>query len=169
MRSACCAPWSSSPTSSIENFSAGVLDQWGAGWSALSSWNDKIIYLSMQGAGVDGPWRDYVTFAPTVHALCGLTALTGPEGRLDCGPGVALNDHVSGLAGALAAARRARGAPAHGRGQHIDLSATRGRHLPRRPGPAGLARQRTRGRVRRRRATAFSDPVPNDVVPWRRR
>ena len=42
----------------IENFSAGVLDQWGAGWSELSSWNDQIIYLSMQGAGVDGPWRD---------------------------------------------------------------------------------------------------------------
>ena len=147
----------------IENFSAGVLDQWGAGWSELSSWNDQIIYLSMQGAGVDGPWRDYVTFAPTVHALCGLTALTGPEGRLDCGPGVAVNDHVSGLAGALALLAALEARRRTGRGQHIDLSQLEvGTYLV---GPALLdwqanAREARAGGTR----DAFSDPVPNDVV-----
>ena len=100
----------------VENFSAGVLDEWGAGWSELSSWNPGITYLSMHGAGEDGPWRDFVTFAPTVHALAGLTAISGPEGRIECGPGVALNDHVSGLTGALAvrAARAAPGRPGRG-------------------------------------------------------
>ncbi len=147
----------------IENFSAGVLDQWGAGWSSLSSWNDQIIYLSMQGAGVDGPWRDYVTFAPTVHALCGLTALTGPQGRLDCGPGVAVNDHVSGLAGALALLAALEARRRTGRGQHIDLSQLEvGTYLV---GPALLdwqvnAREARAGGTR----DPFSDPVPNDVV-----
>ena len=147
----------------IENFSAGVLDQWGAGWSALSSWNDQVIYLSMHGAGVDGPWRDYVTFAPTVHALCGLTALTGPEGRLDCGPGVALNDHVSGLGGALALLGALEARRQTGRGQHIDLSQLEvGTYLV---GPA-LLDWHANAREWRAAGTrdAFSDPVPNDVV-----
>ena len=105
-----------------ENFSAGVLDEWGAGWSALSRWNPGVTYLSMHGAGEDGPWRDSVTFAPTVHALAGLTAISGPDGRIECGPGVALNDHVSGLAGAVAVLAALESRRHTGRGQHIDLS-----------------------------------------------
>ena len=106
----------------VENFSAGVLDEWGAGWSELSSWNERIIYLSMHGAGEDGPWRDFVTFAPTVHALAGVTAISGPRGRIECGPGVALNDHVSGLTGAIAVLAALETRRRTGRGQHIDLS-----------------------------------------------
>lgn len=147
----------------IENFSAGVLEQWGAGWSEMSSWNERLVYLSMHGAGGDGPWRDYVTFAPTVHALSGITALTGPEGRVDCGTGVALNDHVSGLAGAasILAALEARRRTGHG--QHVDLSQYEvASYLV---GPALLDWQ-ANGREARASGTrdAFSDVVPNDVV-----
>lgn len=147
----------------IENFSAGVLDEWGAGWDQLSAWNDQIIYLSMHGAGDDGPWRDYVTFAPTVHALSGLTALTGPEGRTDCGTGVALNDHASGLAGAVALLGAIEARRRTGRGQHIDLSQFElASYLV---GPALLdfqanGREATAAGAR----DAFSDLVPNDVV-----
>jgi len=106
----------------IDNFSVGVMDSWGAGPAQLAEWNPEIITLSMSGCGGDGPWRNFVTYAPTVHALCGLTALTGPKGETDCGPGVAYNDHVSGLTGALAllSALLARGES--GRGQHIEIS-----------------------------------------------
>ncbi|MEO5899260.1 MAG: CoA transferase, partial [Ilumatobacteraceae bacterium] len=147
----------------IENFSAGVLDEWGAGWKQLSAWNDRIIYLSMHGAGGDGPWRDYVTFAPTVHALSGLTALTGPEGRIDCGTGVALNDHASGLAGAVALLGAIESRRRTGRGQHIDLSQFElASYLV---GPALLDFQ-ANGREATAAGTrdAFSDLVPNDVV-----
>lgn len=147
----------------IENFSAGVLDEWGAGWSRLHEWNPKLTYVSMQGAGSDGPWRDFVTFAPTVHALCGLTTLTGPEGRLDCGPGVALNDHMSGLAGAVAVLAALEARSRTGTGQHIDLSQLElGTYLV---GPALLdwfanGREAAAGGTR----DPFTDPVPNDVV-----
>ena len=147
----------------IENFSAGVLDQWGAGWAQLSSWNDQVVYVSMQGAGVDGPWRDYVTFAPTVHALSGLTALTGPAGRSDCGPGVSINDFVSGLAAAVVVLAALEARRRTGRGQHIDVSQLEiASYLI---GPALLD-----WRANRREAAAagtrdaFTDPVPNDVV-----
>ena len=147
----------------IENFSAGVLDQWGAGWAQLSSWNDQVVYVSMQGAGVDGPWRDYVTFAPTVHALSGLTALTGPDGRSDCGPGVSINDFASGLAAAVVVLAALEARRRTGRGQHIDVSQLEiASYLI---GPALLD-----WRANRREAAAagtrdaFTDPVPNDVV-----
>jgi crotonobetainyl-CoA:carnitine CoA-transferase CaiB-like acyl-CoA transferase len=147
----------------IENFSAGVLDRWGVGWEQLSAWNPGLVYVAMQGAGNDGPWREYVTFAPTVHALCGLTALTGPEGRLDCGTGVALNDHASGLAGAFAVLAALEARRRTGRGQFIDLSQLEvGTYLV---GPA-LLDWLANGREAVAAGTrdAFSDPVPNDVV-----
>lgn len=148
----------------IENFSAGVLDDWGVGWDTLRAWNPKLTYVSMHGAGIDGPWRDFVTFAPTVHALCGLTTLTGPEGRLDCGPGVALNDHLSGLAGAVSVLAALEARTRTGLGQHIDLSQLEvGTYLV---GPALLdwfanGREATAAGTR----DTFSDPVPNDIVP----
>ncbi len=147
----------------IENFSAGVLDDWGVGWATLHEWNPKLTYVSMQGAGGDGPWRDFVTFAPTVHALCGLTTLTGPAGQMDCGPGVALNDHVSGLAGAVAVLSALEARSTTGLGQHIDLSQLEiGTYLV---GPALLdwfANGREASSIGTR--DAFTDPVPNDVV-----
>jgi crotonobetainyl-CoA:carnitine CoA-transferase CaiB-like acyl-CoA transferase len=147
----------------IENFSAGVLEGWGADWSTLSAWNERLIYLSMHGAGADGPWRNYVTYAPTVHALSGVTALTGPVDRLDCGPGVALNDHVSGLAGALALLGALEARHRTGRGQHVDLSQLEvATYLV---GPA-LVDWQANGREARAAGTRdpFTDPVPNDVV-----
>ncbi len=106
----------------IDNFSAGVLDRLGMGHEQASSRNPRIIYLSMTGCGADGPWKNYVTFAPTVQALSGITHLTGPPGRHDVGYGVALADHVSGLAGALAIVEALAAREQTGRGQAIDLA-----------------------------------------------
>ncbi len=106
----------------IDNFSAGVMAGWGAGPEQLAEWNPSIVSVSMSGCGADGPWQSYVTYAPTIHALCGLTALTGPKGETDCGPGIAFNDHVSGLAGAACLLAALEHRNLTGRGQHIDLS-----------------------------------------------
>jgi crotonobetainyl-CoA:carnitine CoA-transferase CaiB-like acyl-CoA transferase len=106
----------------VENFAPGVLDRWGIGWEALQARNPRLVYLGMAGCGLDGPWRDHVTFAPTIHALCGLTELTNPPGRHDVGHGVSITDHVSGLAGALAVLAALEVRERTGRGQRIDLS-----------------------------------------------
>ena len=106
----------------IENYSAGVLDRWGIGYERAKQWNDQIIYLGMAGAGQDGPWSDFVTFAPTIHALCGLTYLTNPPGRKDIGTGLALTDHTSGLSGAVAILEALEARRRIGHGQYIDLS-----------------------------------------------
>lgn len=106
----------------VENFAPGVLERWGLGYETLRSWNPRIVCLALSGCGQDGPWRDHVTFAPTIHALCGLTALTNPPGRRDVGHGISISDHVSGLAGALAVLAALEARERTGCGQMIDLS-----------------------------------------------
>ena len=86
----------------IDNFSAGVLDRWGIGYKAIHEHNPQAIYVQMSGMGDGGPWSKFVTYAPTIHALAGLTHTTGVSGREDIGIGFSYNDHQAGLHGAVA-------------------------------------------------------------------
>jgi crotonobetainyl-CoA:carnitine CoA-transferase CaiB-like acyl-CoA transferase len=76
----------------------------------------------MGGMGQDGPWKDMVTYAPTIHALTGLTYLTNPPGRHDLGYGFSLTDHLSGLAAAIASLEALEHRERTGEGLAIDLS-----------------------------------------------
>ena len=105
-----------------ENFSAGVLKRWGLDRESLQATNPGISVISMGGMGQDGPWKDFVTYAPTIHALTGLTYLTNPPGRHDLGYGFSLTDHLSGLAGAVAALEVLEYRDRTGEGLDIDLS-----------------------------------------------
>lgn len=106
----------------IENFSAGVLKRWGLDRAALADTNPGVSVIAMGGMGQDGPWRDFVTFAPTIHALTGLTYLTNPPGRHDLGYGFSLTDHLSGIAGALATLEAVAHRDRTGEGLDIDLA-----------------------------------------------
>ncbi|MGH2610786.1 MAG: CoA transferase, partial [Tepidiformaceae bacterium] len=81
----------------IENFSAGVLKRWGLDRASMAAENPGLTVISMGGMGQTGPWSDFVTFAPTIHAVTGLTYLTNPPDRHDLGYGFSLTDHLSGL------------------------------------------------------------------------
>lgn len=106
----------------IENFSAGVLQRWGLDRAGLHAEHPGVTVIHMGGAGQDGPWRDFVTFAPTIHALTGLTYLTNPPGEHLLGYGFSLTDHLSGLAGALAALEGIAHRDRTGEGIEVDLS-----------------------------------------------
>ncbi|MXX49395.1 MAG: CoA transferase [Chloroflexi bacterium] len=106
----------------IDNFSVGVLDRWGIGYDAVSPDNPGVVYIGMSGMGTSGPWSKYVTYAPTVHALAGLTYLTGVPGRNDIGIGFSYNDHMAGLHGAVAVLAALEGRRLTGEGQRIDMS-----------------------------------------------
>ena len=106
----------------IDNFSVGVLDRWGLGYDDVAPDNPGAIYVGMSGMGITGPWANYVTYAPTVHALAGLTYLTGVPGRNDIGIGFSYNDHLSGLHGAVAVLAALEARRTTGRGQRVDLS-----------------------------------------------
>ncbi len=106
----------------IENFSVGVLDRWGVGYEAVSEASPGVIYIAMSGVGTGGPWSDFVTYAPTIHAIAGLTYLTGVPGHEPIGIGVSFNDHLAGLHATVAAMSALEARRESGRGQLIDLS-----------------------------------------------
>ena len=146
----------------VENYSSGVLDRLGLGWDTVSQWNDQLVYVSMSGCGHDGPWADIISYAPTVHALCGLTHLTNPVGRGDIGCGFSLNDHAAGFAAALSVLGAIEARERTGRGQHIDMAQLEvGACLI---GPA-IVDYAANGREAQPMGNvdALTDPVPNEV------
>ena len=106
----------------VENFSAGVLKRWGLDRPALADVNPKVSVVSMGGMGQSGPWKSFVTFAPTIHAMVGLTHMTNMPGEHLAGYGFSLTDHLSGLAGAIAILEGVEHARRTGEGIDVDLS-----------------------------------------------
>jgi crotonobetainyl-CoA:carnitine CoA-transferase CaiB-like acyl-CoA transferase len=106
----------------IENYSAGVLDRWGLDYETVRSWNPRIIYVTMSGCGHEGPWNKMITYAPTIHALCGMTWLSNPPDRGDVGAGFSLNDHAAGFTAAYAILAAVEGRRTTGVGQHVDIA-----------------------------------------------
>ncbi|WP_419943872.1 CoA transferase [Candidatus Poriferisodalis sp.] len=106
----------------IENFSAGVLDSWGLDWETVHEWNPRLVYVTMSGCGHDGPWRHVISYAPTVHAVCGITHLTNFADRGDVGPGFSLNDHLAGYAAAVSTVGALYARERTGEGQRIDMA-----------------------------------------------
>ena len=106
----------------IENFSPRVMPNWGLDYEKLKEVKPDLIMLSMSAMGQTGPWKDYVAFAPTLHALSGLTYLTSFEKGSPLGPGYAHADIVAGLYGALAVLAGLEYRDRTGQGQYIDLS-----------------------------------------------
>ena len=99
-----------------------MLDRWGVGYQQVSKTNPGVVYVQMSGMGDDGPWSQFVTYAPTIHALAGLTHLTGVAGREDIGVGFSYNDHQAGLHAAVAILAALEARHHTGRGQRIDIS-----------------------------------------------
>ena len=146
----------------VENYSSGVLERLGLGWDAVKEWNDQMVYISMSGCGHEGPWSDIISYAPTVHALCGLTSLTNPVGRGDVGCGFSLNDHAAGFGAALSVLAALETREKTGRGQYIDMAQLEvGAYLL---GPA-LLDYASNGREATAvgNIDALADPVPNEV------
>ncbi len=106
----------------IDNFSAGVLARWGLDKVGMAAENPGLTVVSMGGMGRTGPWSSFVTFAPTIHALCGLTYMTNPPGEHGFGYGFSLTDHLSGLVGALAILQGVQNRELTGEGLDVDLS-----------------------------------------------
>jgi crotonobetainyl-CoA:carnitine CoA-transferase CaiB-like acyl-CoA transferase len=106
----------------IENFSPRVMANWGLDYEKLKDVKSDLIMLSMSAMGQGGPWKDYVAFAPTLHALSGLTSLTSFEKDAPIGLGYAYADIVGGLYAAFAVLAALEYRDRTGQGQYIDLS-----------------------------------------------
>lgn len=105
----------------IENYRVGAMDRLGLGYPAASALNPGLIYCSITGFGLTGPYANrpgYDTVGQAMGALLSvLTDLDNPQPM-----GVSLSDHLTGIMaaygilGALMARERT------GMGQRVDTS-----------------------------------------------
>jgi crotonobetainyl-CoA:carnitine CoA-transferase CaiB-like acyl-CoA transferase len=107
----------------VENYSPRVLGNWGLTYGRLSKAKPDLIMASISAMGQSGPWRNFLGFAPTFHALSGLVSASSPSPDAPINIGNAYGDIVAGLYAALAIMASLEHRDATGKGQHIDLSA----------------------------------------------
>jgi len=65
----------------IENFRPGVVDRLGLGYETLRQENPRLVYVSINGFGPDGPYRDLPAYDSVIQGLAGfMQAQGGAEG-----------------------------------------------------------------------------------------
>jgi crotonobetainyl-CoA:carnitine CoA-transferase CaiB-like acyl-CoA transferase len=106
----------------IDNFSSRVMTNWGMSYAELRQLKPDIIALGMSGFGREGPYRDYVSYGPTLQAMAGFTWHMRRPGGEPTGWGFSYSDMVSGYSAAYAVLAALWHRSRTGEGQSIDLA-----------------------------------------------
>jgi crotonobetainyl-CoA:carnitine CoA-transferase CaiB-like acyl-CoA transferase len=108
----------------VENGRVGGFERLGFSDERLRKLNPGLIHLAISGFGLTGPDASKPGYDFVIQAVSGLMSITGGASGPPTKVGVAISDVVTGLFGAVSilAGLVARGAPAAGGGQRIDLS-----------------------------------------------
>lgn len=111
--------------STVDNFSAGVLNKLGVGYLVLREQNPSIIMASLSGSGSVGPESRFLGYAPIFGAVSGVSHFAGYED----GPPAPMRspcDVTNGTLTAFALMSALAYRRQTGRGQFIDLSSREG-------------------------------------------
>jgi CoA:oxalate CoA-transferase len=106
----------------LENFTPGVMDRLGLGYSEVSKLNPRLIYASLSGFGQTGPNASRAAYDTVAQAMGGLMSVTGfPENPpTKCGPAVA--DLSGGAYTVIAIMAALQHRTTSGQGQRVDVS-----------------------------------------------
>jgi len=110
----------------IENFRPRVMRNLNIGYDVLKTVKPDIIFVSMPGFGVDGPYSEYPAFGTTAEAVAGIPSLIGYGDGVPISTGIAYGDPISGLNAItlIMAALRIKNQTGHGQFIDIALSAS---------------------------------------------
>lgn len=106
----------------VENFRPGVPGRLGLDIERLRAEKPALIWASITGFGLDGPWAKRPAYDMIVQALSGVMSLTGEPGRPSVRLGIPAGDTVAGLYAAVAINAALVERAATGRGRHIDVA-----------------------------------------------
>lgn len=106
----------------VENFRPGTMDRLGLGYEHVRAINPGIVYSSVTGFGLDGPYRDRPGYDFVVQGMGGVMSITGESGREPQKVGVAIADITAGLFAAIAILGALRHRDATGQGQRVHTS-----------------------------------------------
>ncbi len=110
----------------VENFRVGTLAKLGLDYEAASARNPGIIYCSVSGFGLDGPFRDRAALDLILQAESGMISVTGTEDGQAVRAGVSIADMTAGMFAAFGVMAALRVKEKTGRGQEIDVSMMEG-------------------------------------------
>ncbi|MEM8824087.1 MAG: CoA transferase [Pseudomonadota bacterium] len=105
----------------VENFRPGVPARLGLNIEALRQEHPGLIWASITGFGLDGPWAKRPAYDMIVQALSGVMSLTGEPGRASVRLGIPAGDTVAGLYAAVAINAALFQRTETGQGRHIDV------------------------------------------------
>ncbi len=105
----------------IENYRPGVSQKLGVDYDTVKRVNPKIIYASITGFGLTGPYSPRPSFDGIAQAMGGMMSLTGGGGTPIRTAG-SIGDTIPGLYTAIAVLGALYHARNTGEGQHIDIS-----------------------------------------------
>ena len=147
-----------------ENFSPGVMDRLGLGYSVLKEIKSDIIYIAMSGYGTTGPESNRISYGTQVAMSAGLIRTTGFPDAPPSSILIPYSDPVAGLNGALALLAALHYRSRTGLGQYIDLSQTEAAACF---VPEALMDYTMNGKVRTRRGNRDDFMAPHGCYPCR--
>lgn len=106
----------------IENFGPGVIEKLNLTYPVLKAVHPQVIYASIKGFGLDGPYAQYKCFDAVAQASAGALSITGEMGGPPLRPGPTIGDSGSGIQMALAITAAYVQKLKTGEGQFIELS-----------------------------------------------
>src|SRR5215217_4417088 len=106
----------------VENFGPGVVERLELDYDQVRAVHPPVIYASVKGFGLSGPYADYKCFDSVAMAMAGAFSVTGlPEGP-PLPPGPTMGDAGTGMQLALAICAAYIQRLRTGEGQRIELS-----------------------------------------------
>lgn len=106
----------------LSNFSAGVTDRLGIGYTQLSAINPRIITCSITGFGETGPGRNRPAFDMVAQAMGGNMSITGQPGGPPTRSGIPIGDLGGGMMGVIGILAAIAAREQTGCGQNVDIS-----------------------------------------------
>lgn len=106
----------------VQNFRPGVAERMGLGYEAIRAVRPDLIYLSISGFGVDGPYARRRVYDPVMQTV---TGMADAQGRPDGEPRMVrtlICDKATALTAAQAVSAALFAREWTGRGRHLELS-----------------------------------------------
>jgi crotonobetainyl-CoA:carnitine CoA-transferase CaiB-like acyl-CoA transferase len=105
----------------VENFKVGGLAKFGLGYEQLREEFPDLVYCSITGFGLTGPYAQRPGYDMMAQGMGGLISITGEPDRLPSKVPVAINDIMTGMYTAVALLSALRHRDRTGEGQQIDV------------------------------------------------
>lgn len=108
----------------LENFRGGVTERLGVDATTLRNLNEKLVYVSITGFGLEGDddWTTRPGYDLVIQGMGGLPALTGPEDGPPYKVGASIADVCAGMSATQAVLAALLHRDRHGEGSTVDVS-----------------------------------------------